>query len=457
MLFQKKSLAVAVSLAVTPLAALAAPTLSWVKPSAGTSMYGAYSSSVVGCEVSGSGISRVKCYVDTREVNTANAAPYRCAFDTRSFSTGTKTLKALAIGTDGSTKSITRSVTFTSSATGSTTTPSNAAPSVSISAPTGTVSGTISLSAIAADDKAVSKVVFMVDSTTLATDTASPYSASLNTTTLANGTHTVKAQAFDAEGLSATSQVSINVQNGTTTTPPTSGTSTPAPGTGSLDVWFKAPKSGNTVSGVLSGATCYVAGTGVTRVAFKLDSTALNTDTTMADGMQCVLDTTKFPNGTHTLTAIATSSAGSTRSDVISINVQNATSGGGTGGSTGGSSGGTGSTGPMPTDSSGVRGVPTFQSIGMYWTNPGATSSGGCKMQYRRKGDSAWRDALDMWFDSRNSECRGSIVLLQPGTQYEVQMGLPGQSFKKGATVATWSEQFPIAQTITLPASSSNP
>jgi hypothetical protein len=63
---------------------------------------------------------------------------------------------------------------------------------------------------------------------------------------------------------------------------------------------------------------------------------------------------------------------------------------------------------------------------------------------------------MDMWVDSRNSECRGSIVMLQPGTQYEVQMGLPGQSFKKGLAVATWNEQFPIAQTITLPASSSS-
>ena len=31
--------------------------------------------------------------------------------------------------------------------------------------------------------------------------------------------------------------------------------STPAPSSGSLDVWFKAPKSGATVSGVLNGGT----------------------------------------------------------------------------------------------------------------------------------------------------------------------------------------------------------
>ena len=461
MLFHKKSIAVAVTLALAPLAALAAPTVAWKTPASGATMYGAYSNSSL-CEATASGANRVKFYVDTQEVATDSSSPYQCAFDTRNFKAGAHTLKVTAIASDGTTASATRSVTFGTSSTGTTTppTPTNAAPSVSLTAPTSgqTVSGTIALSAIAADDKAVSRVVFSVDSTTLATDTASPFSASLNTTTLANGTHTVKAQSFDAEGLSATSQVSINVQNTTTPTPPPpTSTSTPAPTSGALGLWFKSPQMGNTVSGTLSGTKCYILGSGVTKVDFKIDSTSLNTDTTMSDGMQCVLDTTKFSNGTHTLTATATSSTGATRSDVISINIQNS-----------------GSTTPpvvtppvvtppppsptggvMPTDSANVRGVATFHSIGMYWASPGASSSG-CKMQFRKQGDSAWRDAMDMWFDSRNSECRGSIVEIQPGTQYEVQMGLPGQAFKKGTTVATWSESFPIAQTITLPATSSS-
>jgi len=76
-------------------------------------------------------------------------------------------------------------------------------------------------------------------------------------------------------------------------------------------VWFKAPLASSTVSGQLNGGTaCYVNGTGVTRVAFSLDSTALNTDTTMSDGMQCVLDTTKFANGTHSLKATAYDASG---------------------------------------------------------------------------------------------------------------------------------------------------
>jgi hypothetical protein len=101
--------------------------------------------------------------------------------------------------------------------------------------------------------------------------------------------------------------------------------------------------------------------------------------------------------------------------------------------------------------SNGARAVPTFESIGLYWTppsNPGA----GCPVIFRKVGDSAWRQGLDMWYDPANGECRGSLVLLNPGTQYEIQFGLPGETASSGLVATTWSEQFPIAQTITLPA-----
>src|SRR5256885_2215712 len=103
---------------------------------------------------------------------------------------------------------------------------------------------------------------------------------------------------------------------------------TPAPLAGSLDVWFKAPLANATVSGVLNGGTgCYVNASGsVSNVGFLIDSTALNTDSTPGDGMQCVFDTTKVTNGTHQLTATVSGTDGSTRTDVISINVQNTTS-----------------------------------------------------------------------------------------------------------------------------------
>ena len=91
--------------------------------------------------------------------------------------------------------------------------------------------------------------------------------------------------------------------------------------------------------------------------------------------------------------------------------------------------------------------VATFESIGVYWvpgTNPGAA---GCQIQYRvYNADPAiaaatpWNSGLAMWYDSRNSECRGSLVQLAPGTTYEIQVGLPGQPFTPSFTATTWAD-----------------
>src|SRR5512144_937283 len=75
--------------------------------------------------------------------------------------------------------------------------------------------------------------------------------------------------------------------------------------------------------------------------------------------------------------------------------------------------------------STGVRAVPTYEAVGLYWSSPGAGSSG-CDVQYRKVGDSMWLTGLAMWFDSASNECRGSLVSLEPGTAYEAQMGVAG-------------------------------
>ncbi|HZZ92918.1 MAG TPA: hypothetical protein VFE23_10160, partial [Usitatibacter sp.] len=42
-------------------------------------------------------------------------------------------------------------------------------------------------------------------------------------------------------------------------------------------------------------------------------------------------------------------------------------------------------------DSSGVSAVPTYEAAGLYWNSPaGATSAGGCEVQFRVSGASAW-------------------------------------------------------------------
>ena len=103
--------------------------------------------------------------------------------------------------------------------------------------------------------------------------------------------------------------------------------------------------------------------------------------------------------------------------------------------------------------SNGARGVATYESIGLYWTPPSNPGSG-CSVIFRKAGDASFRQGLDLWYDPASNECRGSLVLLEPGTTYEVQIGLPGQTPVAGINVTTWREtdQLPIAQVITLPA-----
>jgi hypothetical protein len=482
------------------------------------------------CYLKGYAATRVSFSLDGAALNsdTNMSDGMSCVLDTTKFPNGTHELRAIAYDSSG--RSYTERVSVNIQ---NTTAPANTAPTVSITAPTAnqTLSGsTLSYAANATDNAGVSRVEFRVDGSLVNSDASAPYGGSVSN--LAAGMHTLTATAFDAAGLSSTSSVTFSVPQPTTSTPTTS---LPAPTSGTLEVWFKAPLGGQTVSGTLSGDKCYVKGYAATRVSFSLDGSALNSDTNTADGMSCVLDTTKFPNGAHTLRAVAYDSSGRSYTEQVSINVQNSASTppptgdtaaptvsitsptanqtlssstvsfaasasdntgvtkvefrlDGTlvatdttnsfGGSASNVAPGThtltataydaaglsstssvtfsvastsgGTTTPPPTSSlpsTGVRAVPTFHSIGLYWSSPGGSS--GCKVQYRAAGESAWKEGYPMWYDSRNNECRGSLVHLNPGTNYEVQLGLQGQSsFARGIVTKTWSEQFPIARTV---------
>ena len=84
------------------------------------------------------------------------------------------------------------------------------APTVSLTAPTAgaTVSGTVTISANASDNKGVTKVEFCWTARSWGRghhrDLGS-YSVSWNTTTVANGSHTLTARAYDAAGNTKTS------------------------------------------------------------------------------------------------------------------------------------------------------------------------------------------------------------------------------------------------------------
>lgn len=124
-------------------------------------------------------------------------------------------------------------------------------PTTSITSPTGgaTLSGTASLSASATDNVGVSRVEFYAGTALLGTATASPYSVSWNTTTVANGTYSLTTKAYDAANNVGTSTtVSVTVNNGTG--------SCSIPEQLLLNAGFESGNTGwTTSSGVIDGTT----------------------------------------------------------------------------------------------------------------------------------------------------------------------------------------------------------
>lgn len=193
--------------------------------------------------------------------------------------------------------------------------PDTTAPTVSISspAPNATLSGTVTVSATASDNVGVVGVQFKVDGNNIgAEDSSSPYSASLNTTTLSNGNHTLTAVARDAAGNTTTSAgVTVNVSNTTPdTTPPA--------------VSITAPASGSTVSGTITVSATASDNVGVAGVQFKLDGNNLGAEDTSSP-YSASFNTTIASNGNHSLTAVARDAAGNrTTSAAVTVNVNNA-------------------------------------------------------------------------------------------------------------------------------------
>jgi len=98
--------------------------------------------------------------------------------------------------------------------------------------------------------------------------------------------------------------------------------------------------------------------------------------------------------------------------------------------------------------------IATFHCLGLYWSPPGGSPNREVQVRYRRQGASAWKEALPMRYnpiaktDEDLADYRGSIVYLAPATAYEVQLTLTGTSTTANLTAATWSENFPVGETV---------
>lgn len=140
------------------------------------------------------------------------AAPYSASWDTKTVANGNHTVTATARNTSGLTATATETVNVQNPV----------APTVSFTNPAAgsTISGMQGVAATASSDTA--GVQFKLDGNNLgAEDTTAPYSINWDTTTAANGSHTLTATARSAAGLTTTATETVNVQN-VVTPPPVS-------------------------------------------------------------------------------------------------------------------------------------------------------------------------------------------------------------------------------------------
>jgi hypothetical protein len=279
-----------------------APTVAITAPSAGASV--AATTTVSATASDNVGVAAVDFYYGTTLIGTDTSAPYSVSWNTSVLANGSYVLKAVA--RDAAANAGTSGLITVTVANADTT-----APNVSLTAPTAgaSLNGSVTLSATASDNVAVTSVNFFQGTTLIGTDTSAPYTTVWNTNTVANGSYTLKAIVSDAAGNTGTSStISVTVANPDTTAPV---------------VAMSAPAAGASVANTISVSATASDNVGVARVDFYYGSTLIASDTSAPYSVSW--NTTSLANGSYALKAIATDSSNNqTTSSLITVTVANA-------------------------------------------------------------------------------------------------------------------------------------
>jgi peptidoglycan/xylan/chitin deacetylase (PgdA/CDA1 family) len=278
------------------------PVVSITAPVANSTAVGAVQ--VTATASSAAGVASVQFMLDGAALGSpVTAAPYQLSWDTTKTPNGTHSLTAVVTSKDNPAQTATSAAVSVNV---------NNPPVVSITAPTAnaTVVGTVQVTATASSAAGVASVQFMLDGAALGSAvTAAPYQLSWDTTKILNGSHSLTAvvTSKDNPAQTATSvAVSVKVNN-----PPV--------------VSITAPVANATVVGATQVTATASSVAGVASVQFMLDGAVLGSAVTAAP-YQLSCDTTKTPNGSHSLTAVVTSKdnpAQTATSVAVSVNVKN--------------------------------------------------------------------------------------------------------------------------------------
>lgn len=96
--------------------------------------------------------------------------------------------------------------------------------------------------------------------------------------------------------------------------------------------------------------------------------------------------------------------------------------------------------------------VPTFENIS-YYIDTTCGDSASCEVTYRKVGDKDWKKVYQPMHDTETNQFRGTIPFVTQDTEYEVKAVISENGViakESTATVHTWMDNPPIAQTIKL-------
>jgi hypothetical protein len=239
---------------------------------------------------------RVEFFVDGARVANARHSPFRVSYDTRKLADGAHAFKVTAYATQGTTASDSALVKIANKAVPATAVVPSPPASFTVSqsiAGGQTLSGTISWTATPAG-KTVSRVEFIVDGGLKWTESLAPYiyggdGNTLDTRSLANGSHTLAVKTYAADGSTSSASASVLIANDVGLT------------------LVSSVKDGSTITGQVSW-TITPSGKSVSKMDFYIDSQLKWTERLspwVYRGDNQKLDTSPLSKGQHTLTVKA--------------------------------------------------------------------------------------------------------------------------------------------------------
>ena len=236
---------------------------------------------------SASGVGQMVFKINGTVVGTTSGSPASLDWDSTSIPDGpaTVTLEAMDVAGNGPTVSAGRTFVV-----------DNNPPAVTLDTPGTASSGTVVLSTTTSSDTI--QVTFerspagAANWSTIAVDSSAPFSASFDTSLLADGLYDLRALASDGSTAGASNVRTTRIDN----TLPTGSITTPIAG---------ATVAGTSVTLAASAAD---SGSGVATVQFRVDGAPAGTASSTP--WTIVWDATSTPSGTHTIDAVVTDAAG---------------------------------------------------------------------------------------------------------------------------------------------------